>query len=481
MGGVSVADGRSPHGSVSGMQVRTILAVLLSVAAADAQHQEIFPLGPLGGLAKVVEAEVFAELTAVDEGGPLARAGLVVGDRIVAVGGMPFVAHTRRIDDGGTGPQRALGEAVDDAMGSVEEVGAVAVTVTVARDDQALDLHLALPVRPALGAADPGAARRALRSAAAAQLLAAQRDDGGLRSRVGLTGHRVLSAWALLALLAHDDDAQRAARDRLAGWLRGPEGRAWLPADFSQGPDGLDNWALASTAIALAEHALDCDDEEQRKTDLAVLAHCNAGLVARMTDDGLFGHATTAGYDGKGFNVINAQAQLAWSLGAAAGVPIDAEAFARSEAQLAQSLDPDGGVRYWTMKGTGTGDASLRTSAFALSLGLTGRLPEVRAKLLAYLDTHAARAREAHAVGSLGMLLQAPALRAWDRAAYERFLAEWRWYLTLMWCPDDRIAYIGGKGNNGGDDYLDRSLIAAVLALQLLAVDEQHLHLSMGG
>ena len=144
------------------------------------------------------------------------------------------------------------------------------------------------------------------------------------------------------------------------------------------------------------------------------------------------------------------------------GVPLDEAAWQLSLDQLAASLDPNGGVRYWTMKGTGTGDASLRSSSLCAALTLTGQRPELRQTLFAYLDAHASRAREAHAVGSLGMLVQAPALFAVDPGAYERFLAEWRWYLALMRGPDDRITYIGGKGNNGGDSYLGFDKIAAV-------------------
>jgi len=94
-----------------------------------------------------------------------------------------------------------------------------------------------------------------------------------------------------------------------------------------------------------------------------------------------------------------------------------------------------------------------------------------------YLDVHAARTREAHAVGSLGMLVAAPALYRADPEAYERFLEEWRWYLTLSWGPGDRVGYIGGKGNNGGDSYLGRADVACVIALQLLATGDGRLRM----
>jgi hypothetical protein len=446
-------------------------ASLVLVLAVVPFPQERFPLGPLGGTAAVTAGEARAVLVEVEAGGLLAEAGLREGDALVAVGAEPFVPHSAAVDAGGSGPQRALGEAVDRAGDGSDDGAGRRLVLGFERDGVGAEVGLVLPPRPAFGGPRRAEARAGLRRAAAAQLLASRHADGFWDSPVGLTGDRVITAWALLALLAHGDPAQRPAVDAAAAWLRGPDGRAWLPDDFSRGPDSLDNWALAATSIALAEHRAATGDE----AGLPVIARCNAALAARMDAEGRMGHDVDVGYGGKGFNVINAQAQLAWALGARVGVPLDEGAFGRSLAQLAASIDEDGGVRYWTLPGTGTGDASLRSGCLALALSLTGRDPDLHRRLVGYLDAHAARAREAHAVGSLGMLVQAPALRAVDEAAYERFLAEWRWYLALAWGAGDRVHYIGGKGNNGGDSYLGFDQVAAVIALQLLAVGDGRL------
>ncbi|MBK8974999.1 MAG: hypothetical protein IPM29_03665 [Planctomycetes bacterium] len=451
----------------------SILALLTLCAPQEAQppRADRFPLGLLGGVATVTVGTSAATVVELDAGAPGAVAGLAVGDRILGVGGVAFAAYSDRIDAGGDGPQRALGEALD-AAGEAEP-RRVVLQVRRGPDDADCDVEVtvALPERSSLAGPHAREARLALRRAAAAQLLAAQRSNGMWDSPVGLTGDRVLTAWALVALLAHGDDAHRDAIDRAATWLHGPDRSAWLPEDLGRGPDGLGNWALTATAIALAEHwHLDADAD-----DAAVVDRCCRALVARMSEDGRFGHDVTVGYAGKGFNVINAQAQLAWAMAMGIGVEVDERAWTLSLDQLAASIDPDGGVRYWTMRGTGTGDASLRTSATALALALTGQRPELHGTLMSYLDAHAARVREAHAVGSLGMLLQAPALRAWDGAAYQRFLAEWRWYLALTRGPDDRLRYIGGKRNNGGDSYLGFDLVACVIALQVAAQEDARL------
>ena len=442
--------------------------------------QERFPLGVLGGEAMVTAGEAFASVTGVTKGAAGSVAGLQIGDQILAIDGARFPAHTKRVDDGGTGPQRSLGEALDDVADREEGRTLVLLVrrpVDAGSEGREIELQVELPARPGLGGVRAAEARTALRRAAAAQLLRLRHERGQWDAPVGLTGDRVLTAWAVVALVGHGDPAHAEAIARAVDWLRGPDDLAWLPEDLGRGPDGLGNWALAFTSVALAEHHHATGDA----ADLPVIARCNRALASRMDAEGKMGHDVSVGYSGKGFNVVNAMSQLAWAAGVRVGVPLDEAAWQLSLDQLAASLDPNGGVRYWTMKGTGTGDASLRSSSLCAALTLTGQRPELRQTLFAYLDAHASRAREAHAVGSLGMLVQAPALFAVDPGAYERFLAEWRWYLALMRGPDDRITYIGGKGNNGGDSYLGFDKIAAVLALHLLAVGDGRLLIAGSG
>jgi hypothetical protein len=445
---------------------------LLLAASAALVPGERFPLGPLGATAEVEAGSSHAVLVQIDENGAAARAGLQVGDRLDAVAGQAFPAHGASIDDGGRGPQKCLGEAIDAAcIRSAEEAAEQTeprLRFGVLRGEEKLELELAFPWRPALSGPRRSEGRRALRSVAAAQLLERRAQHGAWDSPVGLSGDRVISAWATLALLAHDDPAQREAVDAAALWLKGPKGRAWLPDDYSKGPDNLGNWALTSAAVALAEH----DRARESKVHQAVLEHIASGLAARMGPEGRFGHDVSVGYRGKGFNVINTLSHLAWASAADRGVTLDETAWKKSLEQIRLSVDPNHGVRYWTMGGTGTGDASLRTASMAIALHLCGREPVLAEGFVRYLDTHAPRTREAHAVGSLGMLLAAPALRADSLATWERFVEEWRWYLCLMWDADRRLHYIGGKGNNGGDSYLGFDLVAAVIALQVLACED---------
>ncbi|MCB9882385.1 MAG: hypothetical protein H6834_11395 [Planctomycetes bacterium] len=448
---------------------RPFVAIGFFLTCVPLHAQERFPLGPLGATGQVEAGSDAILVVDVQADGPAAKAGLKNAERIVAVSEQTFRKHTNDLMDGGRGPQKTLGEALD----ALREPH---IVLTVADDAGTRSIEVVLPERPSFQRGRFKKSARAsheLRAAAAQQLLAAQRDNGMWDAPVGLSGDRVTTAWALIALLAHGDPAHVEALARAATWLRGPQDHAWIPDDpMTKGPDNLGNWAIASTSIALAEH------QRATKTDHAsVIARCNTALAARMTKEGRFGHDIQVGYGGKGFNVINTLAHLAWASGAHAGVPLPEEAWEKSFEEIRASIDPNGGVRYWTMRGTGTGDASLRTGSMALALTLTGREPALAEQFATYLLKHAPRAREAHAVGSLGMLVSAPALWAHDHAAWKAFVEEWRWYLVLMRGPDDRVRYIGGKGNNGGDSYLGMDSMACIIALMLLACPDEHLAL----
>ena len=448
------------------------IAHVLTLGSLSAQER--FPLGPLGAVGEVVADRADILVIQVLEG-PARKAGLQTQDCIVGLSKTPFAKHTSRLMDGGRGPQKTLGEALDEHRGGE-------FALRVLRGEQRLTLRCELPERSSFARSGYGAespAAHELRDAAARQLVRAQKKDGHWNAPVGLTADRVVTAWALLALRAHGDPAHADACTRAATWLRGPGGRAWLPEEVTKkGPDNLGNWALTFTAFALAEEELRHQaTSKEASTHVPVLRLICSALSKRMTKEGRFGHDVTVGYGGKGFNLINTLAHLAWASSARAGIPLHEDSWKRSFREIKTSIDPNGGIRYWTMKGTGTSDASLRTSSMALALFLTEREPGLANRFSQYLVKHAPRAREAHAVGSLGMMTTALALGALDEAGLETFLEEWRFYLCLMRGPQDEIRYIGGKGNNGGDSYLGKDFMACIIALLMLGSHEKNLHL----
>lgn len=453
-------------------RTRCLILLFVSLPCSSPLAAEQFPLGILGAAGRVVADSAEIEVVGVIDKSPASRAGLTIGDRISGIANVPFPPHSNRIDDGGDGPQRVLGEALDDIAARPDET-ARRIVLNVIRNQgeppATIDITCQLPYRASV-LQDDG--RQQLMDRAAEHLRATCRADGYWNSPVGLTGDRVLTAWATVALksLGQAEDAERLERCR--AWLRGPQGRSWVPQDpMKKGPDNLGNWALTASVVALVECCAGQPAEDEKKT---VQIACDA-LQQRMNDQGRFGHDVTPGYSGKGFNVINTLSHLAWAMGTKAGVKMDEPTWNLSLEQIRQSVDPNGGVRYWTMKNTGTADASLRTSSMALALAITNQEQELVETFSKYLDENAARTREAHAVGSMGMILAPAALQRHDPAAYQRFLEEWRWYLSLMQDHQGKIHYIGGKRNNGGDSYLGPDRMACVIAIMLLSPPDERL------
>ncbi|MDE0960893.1 MAG: DUF6288 domain-containing protein [Planctomycetota bacterium] len=454
--------------------VMTLISLILIhwflIVPSEVGASEAFPLGILGGRGQVEPNSSLISVLSIDPGSPAALAGLKVGDQLRGIGGIPFTQHSGKIDVGGLGPQKSLGEALDECAARELEKDRK-ITLDLLRDETELALELILPPRPGLKEA---AGRALLIESCCRQLVSTQRPDGRWDSPVGLTGDRVLSAWAVVALLSADHDQYRDSIERGIRWLRGPQDHCWIADDpLKKGPDNLGNWAITSTVVALTEHWIATQDH----LDPPVIERCCKSLAARMTDDGLFGHDVVPGYSNKGFNVINTLSHLAWSMGAQAGVTLDEDSWSKSLDQIRRSIDPNGGIRYWTMKGTGTGDASLRTSSMALALSISAREPQLTQQFGDYLAAHPSRMREAHAVGSLGMMLAPSALWRINRAGYSNFLEEWRWYLSLMHRPDRSVHYIGGKGNNGGDSYLGKHRIGCIIAILILTPPDEKLRL----
>ncbi|MGE4618762.1 MAG: DUF6288 domain-containing protein, partial [Planctomycetota bacterium] len=451
------------------MKPYSLLATILLVTSTLTASEQ-FPLGILGARGQVEAGSPLVTVISTDSDSPATRAGLQAGDQIIGINEIPFLAHTKKIDDGGKGPQKTLGEALDDRAAQIE-ASQRKISLDLIRDKTSIQLEIELPFRPSI-ASEEG--RNLLIANASRQLLETRTAKGYWNAPVGLTGDRVLSACALLALLSTNIEENKPAIEQAAEWLRGPDGKSWIPDDpMQKGPDNLGNWAISLTAIALAEHKIATGEA---KNDFAIHRCCNA-LATRISDEGLFGHDVVPGYSNKGFNVINTLSQLAWAMGAQVNTALNQKSWTSSLEQIRRSIDPNGGIRYWTMKGTGTGDASLRTSSMALALAIADQEPQMSQKLGSYLANHLQRTREAHAVGSLGMMLTPSALWRLDQEGYWNFLSEWRWYLALTQRHDGSLQYIGGKGNNGGDGYLGKDRIGCIIAILILTPPGEKLRL----
>ncbi len=427
----------------------------------------VFPLGPIGGQAEVLADSAEAKVLSLLPKGPGAKAGLLVGDRIIAAG-KRFPAHTRNINVGGEGPMQALGLAIEKAEGKKG-----VVELTVRREGGAHRLEVTIP---AVGKFKRGYPTNCDKSQAfydgiCRDLIETQKKNGSWRASTGTNATLYVTALCGLALLGRGDPSHAPALKLTADFFRGPQGKAQISDDFKT-PAGLSNWWICAAGMYLAEYVLATGDERYVPT----IQHLVDCMVARQSPAGRYGHGITVGYTGRGFNVINTHSHLLWALAERVGCKVKKAAWDRSFAEIRKSTGDNGGVRYWTSQ-TGYWDACARTSQMALALDLTKRAPKLKKKMGGYLADNHLRMREAHAMGSIGMLFGTAALCRVNRKGWRKHMDSWRWYLNLMRQPDGSAGYVGGKRNNGGDHYLRKEHVANAVAGVMLATGFGRLHI----
>ena len=425
-----------------------------------------FPLGPLGGRGEVLADRAAIEVLEVREGAPAHRDGLRVGDHILGVGARAFPEHTRDINDL-VGPQRSLGTAILRA-----ETTGSRLSLRVLRKGEEHRVRIELPK---FGRSDPtvhgDAQTLSFYDGICADLLRSRRPNGSWRAKTGKDASRYVTALCGLALLGRGQAEHRDALAKIAQYLAGPERRGYVSEDGMQ-PAGLSNWFISMSGIYLAEYVLATGDEQW----LSTIQHLCDCLAKRQTPEGRYGHGIKVGYGGKGFNIINTHAHLLWALAERAGCKIDSRAWTRSLREIVKSTGKNGGVRYWTTQ-TGYWDGAARTGQMALALSLRDERPKLRARMAGYLHQHRNRMREAHAMGSIGMIFGTAALRRLNPKGWREHMRTWGWYLALMRQPNASAEYVGGKRNNGGDSYLGLEHVANGIAGVMLATNLGHLHI----
>lgn len=444
------------------------LALCLAITDDKAGTVQDIPLGPLGGSARVRHDSNEAEVTQVFAGGPAERAGLSKGDRIFAIDGLTFPKHTKDIDAGGRGPEESIGLAIEAAEADREAT----LPLNIKRGEEELELTVSLAKLQPYSQSFPNDCQlsRSFHEGLCQQLSDSQESDGRWRATTGISADRYVTALCGLAILGLGEPEHLPVLERAADFLAMPDGSAFLDDKLAPHSGGLDNWAICVTAMYLSELVIATGEERH----LPAIQRCVDALNDRMTEGGRFGHAGTVGYGGKGLNIINTQAQLAWALAERAGCEIDPSAWKKSLNEIRQSTGENGGVRYWTLQ-TGYSDASARTATAALSLFIRDEEPELRTKMAGWLSKNSPRLREAHAVGSIGMIFGTCALRCIDEEAWRAHMRDWRWYLTLMRQPDLSARYLGSKRNNGGDSYLRKRHVAAAICGAILSTPEAKL------
>ncbi len=397
-----------------------------------------YPLGVLGGRAIVHLGKPDFEVTKLERGEAGDKGGLLEGDRIIAAGDKKFEAYDNEIHSGGKGGPKGLGDALDAAL----QGGTLAVTVL--RGGEEKKLRITVPKWGSLGEAWPTADNPRL--TAYRRGVCDHLDDmlQGKKGRITVYGSAatdITKAMAGLALLASGET-------RYAGTIR-DLARAFAASETEQGS----NWRTYYVGVFMSEYFLCTRDASV----LPWLKEAVRLVQGRMSPEGFIGHggAFPEAMYGRtsGFNPVGSGSLWFLALAARCGVPIQQAQWSSCAVHLGKSSGHDGAIGY-CLGYNGGQDAHARSAQTLLGLCVANKQVTLRRSIGNYLASSPYSIREAHAYSAPSVLATFLALHMHDEKECRRQFALWSWYFTLAEQPDHSAAYIGGKRNNGGDEYL---------------------------
>ena len=435
------------------------------------QSHHDFPMGVLSATGRLADGERAILVKDVGAGGAAASCGLLVGDRILTIAGQQPTPFSMKTDAGLTGPQEALGLAIEQACSRKPHQ----LKLTVQRKEEALPLTITVPASDSFAASFPRNCPKSRKylAAIADHLVATQRQDGSWQPGVGGDADVYMSAFCGLALVADDRESHREPIKRAIGFLQRKSISQIDPADPKVGPK---SWQAASTAIFLAEYHLATGD----KVVLADLKKCCTLLAQRVSPTGTMGHHFIVGYDGGGLVIINTQAHLAWSLAAKCGIAIDQPAWDRSLKEIRGSIDKETGAIGYSSRAPWSPDIAARTGAMTSALAIAGEEPKLARQFSDALVKYQGRMRHAHAMSSIGLIYGTAGIRLVSAEGHKQVMQKWRPYLELCRSAAGPAVYFGGKRNYGGDEYLGLHPIGNATVALMLASGEGKLFMHGG-
>ena len=435
----------------------TALLTMFSIAAygwdGHKNGMHYYPMGVLDGTAEVVLDKPDLIVHTLNPSGVGAAGGLKVGDHIIAANGHRFEKYDNNFYTGGKGGPKGLGEALDTALGT----GTLKLTVIRNGEETQLDIRV-----PRWGSLD---SNWPLDNSPRVQQFRAgvcnYLDDllNGKKGRItvyGSAAHDITKAMAGLALLASGEPKYNSTiRD--------------LAQRFSGSGQSGSNWRNYYVGIFMAEYYLVTHDESV----LDWIQETATEIQRRMDDRGLLGHGGDfpSGMYGNtaGFNPVGSGSEWFLALAQKCGVKIDIAKWRAGIDSLAKSQGGNGAVGY-SLAVHGGGDAHSRSAQTLNALCVAGKYSKLRNSIEGYLADHPGSLRESHAYSASGVMSTFLALYMQNQQEYHRQLNLWRWYFTLAELPDHSGAYIGGKRNNGGDEYLgQKPIMNAMLGITLSA------------
>ena len=432
-----------------------------------------FNLGPLGAKATTQVGKSTFTITKLSKSHPAQKAGLKIGDQIIAANGKIFINADNNIDNGGIGPLEGLGYAIDDS----ESTGKL--TLKIIRNKSEKTITVKLKKIGSFSKTYPYNCPKSILyyNGICKELVKTQRKDGSWKANTGLVASQVTTSFCALALLGRGEEKLMPSIVKAKNYFL----TTFSKPSYQKAT--LNNWAMAYGGVFLSEYYLATND----KSVLPMIKKLAYTLAKRQNPkNGAHGHhrdPVASGYKGSGLNIVTTAIMWNWALAQKCGIEIPQTnwdlAMNHIDKSTAHSGKNKGGVRY-VRGASGYADGSGRTGNMALALFISKQKTKWASQMTGYLAKHTKRSRECHANGSLGMISGTLALSAIDPKGFRKHMDYWRWYVTLSRSPQNSALYIGSKRNNGGDYYLNKKNIMQGLMGLMLATSQKKLY-SLGG
>jgi len=433
-------------------------------------------LGPLGFVGLTEHECCGLTVLEVRDGGAAARAGLAVGDLVLALDGEPLPPSS--VAPGPAWFERSHEALFGRALEAAARAGRASVALEVLRGDAVVSLALDQPFRPerfglegddlaaALDAGFPlrGPLGDALRTDLVGWARANERDEGGWRG-----ADAVNPSLGALALLATGEEEDRAAAKRALDFMRAKHPR---PSEM----EGLAYWTIGFLGVALCEWHLATGDEEvlpwitEAIEWLPTTSHtCKWGMQA-------FGHGPDGlPYDDKALMAPTAHLLVFDALARRCGVESTVWEHVREYVEHAWSNPDDGGHGAMGYNGSyrDKGEFWSRSGLVALAEHLRGdEETGMREPLVAIMEERHQWMFNSHAYGEPGAALGLLSLATVDRDAFERVLAQYRWRFLANWEPGYGLRY---TTPHMGAPYMGGESVVNLAYLLLFAAEERSL------
>ena len=424
-----------------------------------------FPMGVLSATGRLHDGERDIIVRDVGKGGVAESGGLLVGDRILSIGGKTPKSFSMSTDSGLEGPQAMLGKALDAACSSKSNL----LHIQVRRGEKNITTKLKVPASPVFASTFPQKCSKSRKyfSGIVEHLVEVQLDSGSWRPGVGGDADGYMSAFCALAILSSGKKEYLPTVKGAIDFIRKKSIAQIKPGDPKVGPK---SWQGASSAILLAEYQLATGD----KTFFSDLKKCCDLLAGRVSENGRMGHYYVVPYEGTGLVIINVQAHLAWALAAKCGYKVNRKAWDRSMMEIRKSTDPKTGAIGYSSRVPDYPDIPARTGAMATALAVANKSPKLAKGFAGALVKYQSRMRHAHSMTSIGLIYGMAGIKSVDPASHPAVMKKWIPYLELCRTSVGTAAFFGGKRNYAGDAYLGYHPIGnATVALMLASADNK--------